>query len=96
MRFIQRQGVWHLIDENAPEEACVIATLRNEAEVLALKGFCERYLGGDGHQLGEFEVWHAGQRYRVRSFSGAGGKLVLEVEGEDGTRSRVDTQFSLK
>jgi hypothetical protein len=93
MRFIQRQGFWHLIDENAPEEACVIATLRNDVEILVLKRFCENYLGGSGLPTGEFDVQHDGRCYRVVPVRGTGGKLAFEIAGDDGSLARIDTEF---
>ncbi len=95
MRFLQRQGVWHLIDENAPEGANVIARLRSEVEILVLKQFCEQFLGGD-LPPGEFEVRHGSRSYRVVPVQGTGGRLAFEVAGDDGSMARIDTEFVLR
>jgi hypothetical protein len=48
MQFIQQDGdVWLLVDETAPPEAQLIATVKSPVEVLALKGLCEARLRGE-------------------------------------------------
>jgi hypothetical protein len=93
MRFVQRQGVWHLINENVPHGANVIATLRNDVEILVLKRFCEQFLEGSGVPPGEFEVRHSGKCYRVIPVQDRGGKLAFEIKGDDGSLARIDTEF---
>lgn len=96
MRFERRSGdVWLLIDEAAPPDACVIATVRGSIEVLALKGLCEVYLASTG-QFEPFEFTHEGHRYRATPFSDRGGKLSLRIDGSDGTLSRVETEFAYR
>ena len=86
MRFVQRQGIWHLIDENAPQGANVIATMRNDVEILVLKRFCEEFLRGSGPPPGEFEVRHGGRCYRVAPLQGPGGRLSTSHGGPSGAR----------
>jgi hypothetical protein len=93
VKFVRRQGVWHLIDEQAPPEACVIATLRSEVEVKALKKFCELWVSDPTRALAGFEILHNGKRFEV---SVAGGeKLDLRLLGEDGSATTVETEFAL-
>jgi hypothetical protein len=93
MRFIQeREGVWLLIDETAPSQACLIATVRGPVEALALKGLCEARLTTRG-RLQPFDITFEGQSYRVTPFADRGGRLSLRIDGEDGSLSRVETEF---
>jgi hypothetical protein len=93
MRFVQEsEGVWLLIDETAPSHACLIATVRGPVEALALKGLCEARLA-NRELLQPFDVTFEGQSYRVTPFDDRGGRLSLRIEGEDGSLSRVETEF---
>jgi hypothetical protein len=93
MRFVQETGgVWLLIDEAAPPEACAIATVRGPVEVLALKGLCETRLASPG-AFACFAFTFEGREYRVTPFPDRGGRLSLRIDGSDGSLSRVETEF---
>jgi hypothetical protein len=94
MKFVRGQGVWHLIDENAPKEACVIATLRNEVEVLALREFCQLTLQAPDHIPEHFPIRYQGVDYVVTPLGAPGEKLALIISG-DGFSSTVATQFMM-
>ena len=93
MQFIQRDGAWVLIDETAPPNANVIATVNGPVEVLALRGLCEARVGATGPIL-PFGVTFGGRSYRVTPFADRGGRLSLRLDGDDGSISRVETEFS--
>lgn len=96
MKFLKRGTGWQLIDENAPPNACVIATLRNEIEAAALKRFCELYLEATREGSGSpFSVDHCGHTYTVFPESGVGGKLRLRIVGPELAETFVDTEFLL-
>ena len=86
------EGVWLLIDETAPPDACVIATVRGAVEVLALKGLCEARLQSPG-PLTSFAFAFEDREYRVTPFPDRGGRLSLRIDGSDGSLSRVETEF---
>jgi hypothetical protein len=85
-------GVWHLIDEAAPPDANLIAVLRGSVEVLAVRGLCEAMLRPGGLPA-EFEFAHEGRSYWVTPFSDRDGRLSLRIDGDDGSLSRVETEF---
>lgn len=93
MQFKQQaDDVWLLIDETAPPDANVIATVRGSVEILALKGLCEAKLRGDNlNRPYGFEL--ASLRYEVTPYSDRGGRLSLRILGPDGFRGRVETEF---
>ena len=93
MKFIPvPDGVCHLIDETAPVDANLIAVLRDSVEILAVKALCEAMLGPGGMPAG-FDFTHDGRQYRVTPFSDRGGRLSLRIDGDDGSLSRVETEF---
>lgn len=93
MQFVQRPGgVWLLIDETAPADANVIATVGGPVEALALKGLCEARLASDAPP-GPFELRHGGHGYRVTPYADRGGRISLRIDGGDGSLSRVETEF---
>ncbi len=94
MKFVQREGDWQLIDENAPADACVIATLRSEVEVVALGEFCKFYLQSPDRVPEHFTVRHKGAEYTVTPLGAPGEKLALVIRGE-GYSSTVATQFAM-
>jgi hypothetical protein len=93
MQFKQlTEGSWLLIDETAPSNANVIATVRGTVEVLALKGLCEAKLRGDeSYRPYAFEL--ANRRYEVTPYTDRGGRLSLRILGPDGFHGRVETEF---
>lgn len=96
MKLVKSGTEWHLIDEDAPPDACVIATLRDDVEAAALKRFCERYLDETGADPGgPFSVEHAGHSYTVFAESRKGKKLILRIVGTDGAEAFVRTEFVL-
>jgi hypothetical protein len=93
MQFIQEsEGVWLLIDETAPSDACLIATVRGPVEVLALKGLCEARLAAAGPPQ-PFVITLEGRGYRVTPYADREGRLSLRIDGKDGSLSRVETEF---
>lgn len=95
MKFVRGQGAWHLIDEEAPRDACVIATLRNEVEILAMKLLCEHFLAEPARLPDPFSVQHDGSFFNVVPAT-RNGKLILHITGEDGTDSCVETEFVIR
>lgn len=95
MKFVRDQGVWHLIDENAPQHACVIATLRTEVEILAIKMLCEHYLAEPTRLPDPFSIQHDGNFFNVVPARQAG-RVILHITGEDGTASSLETEFVLR
>jgi hypothetical protein len=93
MQFVQKGGCWLLVDESAPEHACVIATLRSAVEVLALRTFCEHFLAGQAP--GAFHITHENTEYTVTPLQDRGGKLSLRVAGGNGWLGRIETEFAL-
>lgn len=85
-------GVWHLIDEAAPADANLIAVLRGPVEILAVKSLCEAMLRPGGLPA-ELAFAHDGRQYRATPFSDRGGRLSLRIDGDDGSLSRVETEF---
>lgn len=94
MQFVQRDGVWLLIDETAPADACVIATLRSEVEVLALREFCQCFLQAPDGVPEHFSIRHRGADYTVTPLGAPGEKLALVIRG-DGYSSTVATEFAM-
>jgi hypothetical protein len=94
MRFVQGEGVWHLVDEHAPADACIIATLRSEVEVLALSEFCRRYLHRADEVPEHFPVTYRGVTYLVTPLGAPGEKLELAIRG-GGHSSTVKTEFAM-
>lgn len=93
MQFVQRDGVYLLIDETAPPDANVIATVRGPVEALALKGLCEARLDSD-NDLQPFDVTFGDHRYHVTPYADRGNRLSLRIDGSDGSLSRVETEFA--
>lgn len=94
MKFVQEQGVWHLIDETTPERAFVIATLRNELEVLALREFCQLTLRDHEHTPEHFQIRYKETEYTVTPLGSPGEKLALSIVG-NGFSSLVSTEFMM-
>jgi len=92
MKLVPAGGVWHLIDETAPADANLIAVLRGPVEVLAIKGLCEAMLRPGGLPA-EFGFTHEEHSYRATPFSDREGRLSLRIDGNDGSLSRVETEF---
>jgi hypothetical protein len=95
MRFVEHEGCWRLVDDSAPGQSRVLATLRSEVEVLAMAAFCEHYLADPNNLPSRFEVRHGARTHVVFFLGGRGGRLTLHVEGEDGTVTDVATEFVL-
>jgi hypothetical protein len=95
VRFVERGGSWHLVREDGDGREIVLATLRSEAELLAMARFCELYLSTGGNVPSRFEVRHAGGAFVVYFLGGRGEKLTLHVAGADGVVSSVETSFIL-
>src|SRR5947209_1480406 len=93
MRFVTGEGgTWHLIDEAAPPDACLIASVKSPVEILALKGLCEVMLDPT-RTMRDFEVTHDSITYSVKPYADRGGRLSLRIDGSDGSLSRVETEF---
>lgn len=93
MQFVPASGgVWLLVDENAPPDASLIATIRSPVELLALKGVCEARLTGTD-LLKPFTFSFEGRTYLVTTFADRGGHLSLKIESDDGSLGRVETEF---
>jgi hypothetical protein len=96
MKFVQRSGVWHLIDENSPDQSGVLATLKNDAEILALKKFCEYYSEAGARGVPEHLAFeHQGIQYTVTPVGALGEKLRLILIGSDGTSGSIETGLIL-
>jgi len=93
MQIIPAAGVWHLIDESAPPDANLIAVLRGPVEILAVRSLCEHMLRPDGVPA-EFSFTHDGKAYRMTVYGDRGDRLSLRIVGEDGSLSRVETEFT--
>lgn len=93
MQIVPAGGVWHLIDETAPADANLIAVIRGPVEVLAIKALCEHMLQPGGLPA-EFTFTHETRAYRVTPFSDRGDRLSLRINGDDGSLSRVETEFA--
>ena len=94
MKFVQRDGGWLLIDEKAPQEACVIATLRSEIEVLALREFCSLTLRAADRIPEHFAIRYREADYTVTPLGAPGEKLSLIIRGKEYT-STVETEFMM-
>lgn len=93
MQFAQQPGgVWHLIDETAPPGANLIAAVNGPVEALALKGLCE-VVATSRRVSDTFTFHHDGRAYRVEPYSDRDNRLSLRIAGEDGSLSRVETEF---
>lgn len=90
MQFVQRDGVWFLVD--GTDRA--IATLRNEIEVLALAEFCKITLMEPGRIPEHFPISHKGAGYTVTPLGAPGEKLSLVISGEKYS-STVKTEFAM-
>lgn len=93
MQIVPAGNVWHLIDETAPLDANLIAVLRGPVEILAIKALCEHMLQPGGVPA-EFAFSHGGRSYRVTPFTDRGVKLSLRIDGDDGSLSRVESEFA--
>jgi hypothetical protein len=94
MRFVQREGVWDLVEDGDPAGVRVIATLKNEVEVLALHEFSQRFLVSPRRVPEHFQISHKGTDYTVTPLGAAGEKLALVVAGS-GFSSTIATAFTL-
>ncbi len=92
MKLVPVGSVWHLVDEAAPPDANLIAVLRGPVEILAAKALCEAMLRPEGLPA-EFQFVHEGRSYRVTPYSDRGGRLTIRIDGDDGSLSRVETEF---
>lgn len=86
-------GVWQLIDETAPADANLIAVLRGPVEILAVKALCEAMVRPGGVP-NEFSFTHDGRSYRATPYGDRDNRLSLRIDGEDGSLSRVETEFA--
>lgn len=94
MQLVQRGGMWLLIDETAPPNADVIATVRGPVEVLALRGPCEARLGS-AFCMRPLDFTPDSRQYHVTPFADRGNRLPLRIDGSDGSRWRVETEFAV-
>ncbi len=96
MKFEERDGVWVLIDEAAPPDSCVcvIAVLKDEVEILARKQLCEQFLSNAGQSFQAFSIEYKGKKHKVALFPDRGNRLSMQIQGEDGSLRRVETQIS--
>ncbi len=94
MQFVQQDGVWLLVDGPDPNHRRVIATLRDEIEVLALSEFCKLTLSAPDRIPEHFPVIHKGTAYTVTPLGSPGEKLALVIRG-DGHSSTVATEFAM-
>jgi hypothetical protein len=92
MRFVKGEGAWHLVDD----ESRVLATLRDEVEVLALREFCVFFVADDARVPERFQVEHGGRRYVVTPLGGPGEPLTLVIAGPEEWRSTVQTGLVLR
>jgi hypothetical protein len=88
------EGVWHLIDETAPPEANLIATVRGPVEAMALKELCIARLAGTIPDAFEYAL--AGRTYRATCNRDSLGKISLSIVGDDGARYRVETELAVE
>jgi hypothetical protein len=93
MKLVPAAGVWQLIDEAAPPGENLIAVLRGPVEVLAVRDLCEHMLQR-GRVAAEFAFTHDGRSYRARPYCDRGNRLSLRIDGDDGSLSRVETEFA--
>lgn len=94
MRFMKGEDVWYLIDEQACADANVIAVLRDEVEILALREFTERFLTGARHAGDAWTFKQGAISYEVVPFSDRGGRLSLRIQGDDGSLRRIESEFA--
>jgi hypothetical protein len=94
MKFTEGEGVWYLIDEAAPSDACVIAVLKDDVELLALKRLCEDMLEVGASAGGSFAFLHDGKRYEVTRYADRGNRLSLKIVGDDGSLRRIESEFT--
>jgi len=92
MRFEQREDGWALVDGDSR----LLATLRSEVEVLALREFCTRFVERPGSVPEHFTIAFRGLRYTVTPLGGQGEHLTLLITAPDGVRSRIDTGLVLR
>jgi hypothetical protein len=92
MRFVQQEGVWLLV--GGPDDNRVIATLRNETEVLALAEFCKLTLTVLGRVPEHFSISHNGIIYTVTPLGAPGEKLSLVIAGASYSAT-VQTEFTM-
>lgn len=93
MKILPAGTVWHLIDETASADANLIAILRGPVEILAVRALCE-YMLRPGGIPAEFAFSHDGRSYRVTPFSDRDDRLSLRIDSDDGSLSRVETEFA--
>lgn len=93
MKILPAGNVWHLIDEAAPPDANLIAVLRGPVEALAIRALCEHMLSPGGVPT-EFDFSHNGHQYRVTPYTDRRDRLSLRIDGDDGSLSRVETEFA--
>jgi hypothetical protein len=92
-RFVQKQAVWHLVEESRPN--VVIATLKNDVEILALREFCEHYAMGSEKTPQRFRIECRGKAYTVTPIRSNGERLTLLISGSGGESYRLETEFTL-
>jgi hypothetical protein len=90
MKFIEANGEWHLVAHTG----LIIASLKSEVEVLALRAFCERYFTAPARLPEHFWVERHGERYCVTPLGGPGEKLAIVVSGPGVSRT-IATAFEL-
>jgi hypothetical protein len=91
MRFVQSGEGWQLVDD----QSRVLATLRSEVEVLALKQFCVHFVANSATVPEHFVVVLRGQRHVVTPLGGPGENLTLLITGPEGLRVTVETGLRL-
>jgi hypothetical protein len=92
MKFAPWGSGWRLVEETS-SDVRVIATLKNEVEVLALKRLCEEYATNAGRAPSSFGFSHAGMDYKTYCFCDAGDKLVLHVTAAGCPTFTIQTEF---
>lgn len=94
MEFVQQDGVWLLVDGPNPASRLVLATLRDEIEVIALAEFCKLTLAAPDRIPEHFSVSHKGAGYTVTPLGSPGEKLSLVITG-GGTSATIATEFTV-
>lgn len=92
MRIRWVEDCWQLVSDEADGKSIVLATLRNEWEVVAVIRLCEETLK-EGCPPSRFEFGHGGERWTVYCLGEEGERLVLHVTRDGVLVGEISTGF---
>ena len=95
MRFVPEAGVWHLVEDDHAG-VLVLATLRTEIELLALKTFCTHFAADPLKVPEHFTVGQSGRQYRVTPLGADGEPLRIVIRADDGQVTTIETALVLR